>query len=99
MEVETYKVPEITTNSLADIISWLGFGDIVVLHCNNFRRMAFHNNNEIQGNERIIYVNVSSMPSLLDVGEWNWYIEKAGNLQIELPILSPDRKNVFYCSV
>ena len=76
----------ITSNNLQDVINWLELGAYVVVHTNSAR--FFHkctkkilSDDEIKeyiNTHRIIYVNVSKLPGLLDDGEWNWYIKNAG---------------------
>jgi hypothetical protein len=82
--------PQTTENNLLDIINWLKEGDYVVIHNNYKYGRYFHSqcnekeqtDDEIKPyleNTRIIYVNVSHLPGLLDDGEWNWYINQEGN--------------------
>lgn len=75
---------ECSKNNLMDIIGWLKLGAYVVIH-SEFARF-FHicdgktmTETEIKeyiNSHRFIYVNVSSLPGLLDDGEWNWYINE-----------------------
>src|SRR5437870_5254724 len=78
--------PVTTSSNLRDIIGWLKEGDYVVIH-NNYRYgRYFHaicGSDSCLDNSRIIYVNVSSMPSLLNEGEWDYYIEKEGNKECQ----------------
>lgn len=75
--------PEVTSNGLLDVITWLKLGDYVVIH-NDFKYgRYFHskcpnNSDNFIDNHRIIYVNVHHMPGLLDDYEWEWYIKDAG---------------------
>lgn len=76
---------KITSNNLADIIGWLNEGNHVFIHNKYLGGRFFHrctgtteNCEELMTKTRVIYVNVSSHSSLLDDGEWNWYIENAG---------------------
>ena len=66
--------PEVSHNNLADVINWLKMGDIVMLHSNLQNGQVYHKNckenKESFDNKRLIWVNVSSMPSLLLEGEW-----------------------------
>lgn len=77
--------PICTDNGLADIISWLKNGDYVVIHDNYKYGRYFHSkcpddySDDYINNHRIIYVNVSYMPGLLDDGEWEWYIKSENN--------------------
>lgn len=71
--------PSTTNNSLADIINWLLLGDIVVLHSNGKNCQIYHknckDNNESFIDKRLIWVDVSSSPTLLYYDEWPWYIK------------------------
>ena len=78
---------ELTGDNLTNIIKWLKEDNYVVVHNDNGR--FFHNNcpkktqdsNQFDAfikNHRIIYVNVSHCPGLLDDGEWNYEINRAG---------------------
>ena len=73
--------PQTTSNNLRDILDWLKEGDYVVIH-NNYRSgRFFHANCRPQScldTSRVIYVNVSSLPGLLDQGEWDYYITEGG---------------------
>ena len=62
---------KITTNNLFDIIQYLKDGNMVCLHTRN-NYIYFHFPNSI--NEKLIYIDISSMPSLMDEEEWPWYI-------------------------
>ncbi len=87
--VRTEKLgpPDLTEshNQLEMTIHWLKMGDYVVLHNKNGR--FFHKcvtgltNEQVTkylNNTRVIYLNAAAWPGLLDDGEWNWYIKKAG---------------------
>lgn len=75
-----------TSNSLSDIIGWLGRDAYVVIHSHDGRyfhkcdgkEMTDEEVNNYINTHRFIYVNVSRMPELLDDGEWEWYIQNAG---------------------
>ena len=69
-------VPQTTTNSLRDIIWWLKKGDMVILHTIHGRRLVYHINS-LPFNRKI-YVDVSAFPSLLNEGEWPYYIVESG---------------------
>ena len=68
-----------TGNSLADVVAWLKLGHTVIIHAKGYGKMY-----RMPGLKAIqkIYVNVSKFPSLLDEGEWPWYIEDAGAEEI-----------------
>lgn len=76
----------LTDNNLLDVINWLKLGAYVVIHTDYarfFHKCSEKNLSEIEVDEylkhhKIIYINVSKLPGLLDDGEWNWYITNAG---------------------
>jgi hypothetical protein len=80
--------PVCTTNMLKDIIDWLKLGDYVIIHNNGNNGHFYHkcpsspgDNKDIKQHlktMRVIYVNVSTDPSLLHEGEWPWYISDSG---------------------
>ena len=84
--------PKTTSNNLRDVIDWLKEGDYVVIHNNYLHGRFFHSNcietpnipvsdltdQMLLNNRRIIYVDVKSMPGLLDEGEWEYYIKLGG---------------------
>ena len=66
--------PQCTSNNLVDIINWLKEGDVVTLHTEH-KKIKFHNCTLFPNKvKRTIYVNVSSMPALMDESEWPYYI-------------------------
>ena len=75
----------ITSNNLGDAIRLVSEDAYVVVHAGNGR--FFHKCMQDIGTDkqaktflqthRVIYINVSSMPGLLDDGEWNYYITSA----------------------
>ena len=78
----------VTSNNLADIINWLKNDAYVVIYARDIGGRFFHKcsqnvNTEQQVKDylnahKIIYINVSKMPGLLDDGEWNYYTKEAG---------------------
>ena len=69
-------------NDLSSIITWVE-EDYIVLYSDDGSGRFFHPScgtltQEEQDNffetRRVIYVDVSKIPSLCDDGEWNWYI-------------------------
>ena len=77
------EIPKTTTNSLRDVIDWLKKGDYVIIH-NNYKHGRFFHSKCPQGTDkdhRIIYVDVSKMPGLLDDGEWDFNIIDSGNVE------------------
>lgn len=76
----------ITDNSLVDIINWTKEGACVIIH-NKFKYgRYFHprcgtSDQDLDSNYdnlRVIYLDVSSMPGLLEDGEWNYYVKEKG---------------------
>ena len=76
--------PECSPNNLKDIIEWLKMGDIVVLHSGNKYGQIYHRCSETTSleNIRVIYVDVANHASLLDEGEWPWYIINQGHTSL-----------------
>ena len=83
---------KITTNSLFDIIQYLKDGNMVCLHTRN-NYIYFHFPDSI--NEKLIYIDISSMPSLMDEEEWPWYIINSGFVKYE-SILNLPINQTFY---
>jgi hypothetical protein len=84
-----------TSNNLADILRWLSNGHVVILHTGKINKKSFFLElGHVVGKRRVflphllddhskmIFVNVSYMPSLLDDGEWEWYIVHANRKNI-----------------
>jgi hypothetical protein len=67
----TDHTPQTTNNMLADIIGWLKAGDLVILHVGT-QGKGYHVPNIPFG--RKIYIDVKSMPSLINEEEWPWYM-------------------------
>ena len=65
----------LSCDSLLTIVKFLKRGDVIILY-NNRKLLTYHMNDLDFNNE--IYINVSSYPSLLDEGEWPYYIESIG---------------------
>lgn len=100
-----YIEPSISKNELQDIIDWLKDDTIVIL-CNNiFEYRIFYKNEDVIKDltNRIVVVYVKTVPSVLDPGEWDWYIKEDGNLETNdvqvvselLKIISNNEPNVF----
>ena len=69
-----------TGNSLADVVAWLKLGHTVVIHdAEGYGKM--YRMPKLKA-IRKIYVDVSSFASLMDEGEWPWYIKDAGAEEI-----------------
>ena len=73
--------PTITNNNLADIIYWLKHDDYVVIHNNYQYGRFFHQKCPDNVLNRVIYINISSCPTLLYDGEWEWYIKNSGCME------------------
>lgn len=82
--------PPLTSNNLVDIITWLSAGDYVVVHNQYKVARYFHSkcegqvcsDEEIQRQLehcRVLYLDVASLPGLIDDGEWEYYIKEAGH--------------------
>jgi hypothetical protein len=83
---------KITTNSLFDIIQYLKDGNMVCLHTSNEHKY-FHYPKSI--NEKLIYIDISSMPSLMDEEEWTWYIKNYGFVEYESILNLPINKTFY----
>jgi hypothetical protein len=89
----------ITNNSLKDIINWLKNGYIVCIH--SYSRQMYYYSEEILdepliNDKSIIYVNVKKMSSLLDEGEWPWYIKNEGFVEYKSTNILPTNKDNIY---
>ena len=84
----------ITNNSLYDIINWLKIGYIVSIYAFN-KKLFFYKKEEIEKitDEKIIYINVESLPSLLNDDEWSWYIKNAGFVEYKSLDILPSENN------
>ncbi len=65
-----------TNNNLADIIRWINDGYFVTIYAEG--RYGRRYCKDIINCKGPIRIDVSSYASLLDDGEWNWYIEQSG---------------------
>lgn len=68
-----------TNNNLKDIIGWLKEESILCLM--TYKKKIFYYSTETNApldDTTLIYVDVSNHSSLLNEGEWPWYIEKEG---------------------
>ena len=77
-----FEAPTTSTNQLKDIIDWLKEGDIVVITNKFGKNYAFHNKcNDVKdiSQSRVIVVVCETLPSLLDEGEWEYYIRGTKN--------------------
>lgn len=86
-----------TTNNLKDIIEWLRNGYMVCIYSYNKKKFYFskENLNEIN-DENIIYVDLMKMSSLLNPGEWPWYIQNEGFFEYKSTNVLPNNENNIY---
>ena len=78
-----------TNNNLKDIIGWLKEGSILCLM--TYRKKIFYYSTETTeqvDDTPLIYIDISNYSSLMNEGEWPWYIEKEGFVEYKgkLPI-------------
>jgi hypothetical protein len=78
-----------TNNNLKDIIGWLKEGSILCLM--TYNKKIFYYSTETTDeldDTTLIYVDISNHSSLMNEGEWPWYIEKEGFVEYKgnLPI-------------
>ena len=85
-----------TTNSLADIITWLKDGYMVCIHSSRKALYFFSTETltEIKG-EKLIYIDVEKDASLLDDDEWPWYIKQEGFVEYtSINVLPANNENI-----
>ena len=74
---DEYYLP--TSNNLLDIIKWMYLGNHVLLHHKGTRQILYHYPKKVSEDKPILFkINLLYMPSLLDEGEWEWYIKNEG---------------------
>jgi len=84
-------------NTLSDIINWLKMGFILCIHSYNKKLYYYFKETLEEINDvSIIYVNVSKMSSLLEAGEWSWYIENEGFVKYKSTHILPTNENNIY---
>ena len=83
-----------TGNNLKDVVEWIKSGHVVVLKA-KFKTLVYHNRcgEELSTSNEVLNLNVSSWGSLLDDGEWPWYLEDSG-CQICSCKVWADRKSI-----
>lgn len=91
---------ETTTNNLADILKWLKNGDCVCVYTTYYGR-CFYSEKEVEKIKgRMVYVDVNSHPGLLDNGEWESYIKREGNYELEkVPTQLEQGNKILYFSL
>ncbi len=91
-------VLQFTNNSLFDIIQLLKDGYIVCLHKQKFG-IYYHQVETLEQitNEKLIFIDISRMSSLLNPEEWPWYIKDAGFKEYTSTFIVPTNPdNIFY---
>ena len=90
-----------TTNNLLDIVTWLKKGYMICIY-NKQKSIIYYSkeNIDIITDEKIIYIDVSKNPGLLDDDEWPYYIEREGTLRYKnrenLPTITD---NIFHFTI
>ena len=70
-------------SNLTEILKWLGDGDCFCIYT-SYSGRCFYKTQEVDKIEgRMIYLDVSSHPGLLDDGEWNYYIKEGGYYELD----------------
>jgi hypothetical protein len=93
------KEVSFTNNSLLDLINWLKEGYIVCLHIEFENKLFYYSKESLDKitNQEIIYINVLRDKSLLDAGEWCWYIENEGFVEYQsLNVLPTDKEKIIH---
>ena len=71
-----------TTNSLSDIVNWLKKGYMICIYNeNNCIFYYWRETVDTITDEKIVYIDVSKNPGLLEDDEWPFYIESEGFLK------------------
>lgn len=71
-----------TTNNLQDIVGWLKKGYMICIYADKKSIIYYLKETiDIITDEKIIYIDVSKNPGLLDDDEWPYYIEREGFLR------------------
>lgn len=67
-----------TNNPLSDLIKWAGMGYIIVLNADKYARCFVKP--EFKSSDKLIQINLKfKWKSLIDDGEWPWYLCNNGN--------------------
>jgi hypothetical protein len=68
-----------TSNNLRDIITWLNQGFIICLY-SDIQKVYYYSRESIAEitDEKIVYIDISENPRLLDEDEWPYYIKREG---------------------
>ena len=86
-----------TNNTLADIIRFLKEGNIVCIHYGQYGDYYNSKSKCIKINdEKLIYINVESRPSLLNEDELPWYIKSEGFVKYESTDILPINEKVYH---
>jgi hypothetical protein len=92
-----------TNNMLLDIINFLKSGHLICLHYNNsetyFYSQSIETNDKIEL-LKLIYINISSCPSLLEDDEWPYYIKNNGFVEYtNKKILPTNKDNIYFYTI
>jgi hypothetical protein len=93
---------QFTHNSLLDILKFLREGHIVCLHDETATRIYYHRTEILDKitAEKIIYIDLSTMASLMDQDEWPWYIHNMGFVEYKSThVLPTDETAIHYCKL
>ena len=92
---------QLTNNTLADIIRFLKEGYIICIYCDNLRCYYYSTPKCIKINdEKLIYINVKLIPSLLEEDEWHWYIKSEGFVEYETTYVLPtNEENIYHFAI
>ena len=82
-----------TNNILKDIITILTNGDDIVIYSGKIGRWFLTNNNRKGNMKRHVYIDVYPHISLLDDGEWEWYITNNGFIEGDITEINKDKNN------
>ena len=76
---------ETTCNNLLDVINWLRNGYIICIYSQiknrqNIQKKYYYSRESIKEitDEKIVYIDISENPGLLEEDEWPYYIEREG---------------------
>ena len=74
--------------ALQQVVKNLKDGDDIIIHSDSIGR-CFITNNDVKGKDKLtIYYDVSSCVSLLDDGEWEYYIKSEGFTEVDFKSLT-----------
>ena len=90
-----------TNNCLKDIITWLKLGSIVCIWTDIEHQYYYLTNTcDKMKDQNLIFVDVSTNPSLSLEYEWPWYIKDEGFVLYEsITVLPTDPNKIYYFSL